>query len=223
MNVLAFDCSTNILSVCLKRNEDLFETTKIIGYKHAEFLVPSIDSLFSESGLKPGDLDLVICSKGPGSFTGLRICYSTAKGISYGNGCPLISVPTLDFLSYPFRFFDGIVVPVIDARKKCVYTSIYRNGGRISDFFDIQPSKLKIILKKHKRILFTGPGSKLIGDHFKPGKSIFFNCLNNMGYTQALVEIGLDRYDNMKYDKPEDGPVYKRKSEAELLFGKKNV
>ena len=88
------------------------------------------------------ELDLIVCSKGPGSFTGLRIGMSTAKGLSMGSGVPLVTIGTMEMMAYGLDFFDGIVVPVIDARKKRYYTAFFNNKQRITENFDLTPFEI---------------------------------------------------------------------------------
>lgn len=108
MNILSIDTAAEILYVGVKTDKAFLENIRAMGLKHAETLIPLIRSMLKEIELSPGDLDLVVCSQGPGSFTGLRIGLATAKGISEGAGCPLVSIPTLDALAEPYRFLGGL-------------------------------------------------------------------------------------------------------------------
>ena len=128
MNILSIDTSGEILHLGLKSGETFLENTRDMGLKHAETLTPLIRSLMEEIDLSPKALDLVVCSQGPGSFTGLRIGLATAKGISEGAGCPLVSIPTLVALAEPWRDFEGIVMPVIDAKKTAVLHPVFPEG-----------------------------------------------------------------------------------------------
>ena len=178
MNILALDASTSILSVSLQIGKRLFQSSISDGLKHSENLMPLIDSLLKSAGLKPSELDLLAVPAGPGSFTGLRIALSTAKGIASGSGASLVTVPTLDAYSQGYDFFDGPVIPVIDARKKRIYCSIYIKGEKIDNDLDISPEKLLEKLTEYKKILITGPDSYLFTNIslFSMNISSFFNC-----------------------------------------------
>ena len=118
MNILAIDAATSILSLTLMRDKEYFEYNADRGFRHSELIMPAVDYLFEQAEMKPGDLDLVCTALGPGSFTGLRVGMATAKGICAGTDTPFVAVPTLDVLARPFTLFDGLTVPLIDARKK---------------------------------------------------------------------------------------------------------
>ncbi|MCM4155302.1 tRNA (adenosine(37)-N6)-threonylcarbamoyltransferase complex dimerization subunit type 1 TsaB [Gramella sp. AN32] len=98
------------------------------GYSHAEKLHVFIDEILKEANLKPGDLDAVAVSKGPGSYTGLRIGVSAAKGLCFSLDIPLISVPTLELLALQLKDEEGFKVPMIDARRMEVYSAVYNNN-----------------------------------------------------------------------------------------------
>ena len=96
MNILAFDFSTKILSISLKKDDSYYNYSAFVGFQHSENLLSSIEFLLYSAGIKGKDLDLVVCPLGPGSFTGLRIGMATAKGMADGAKCPFKAVPTLD-------------------------------------------------------------------------------------------------------------------------------
>ncbi len=155
MNILAFDTAAEVLSVALRTDSGVLESTDTSGYRHSERLVPFIQRLLGEAGMSFGDLSLIVCSRGPGSFTGLRIGAATAKGISLGLGVPIVSVPTLDAYAWPFRPFPGTVVPLIDAKKRRFYTAFYRAGVRESEYLDAAPQDILSLLPADERVRFT--------------------------------------------------------------------
>ena len=94
-------------------------------YSHAEVLHPFIADILKEAQLSSKDIDAVAVSKGPGSYTGLRIGVSAAKGLCFAFDKPLISVDTLTALAHATNSSDGYIVPMIDARRMEVYASVY--------------------------------------------------------------------------------------------------
>lgn len=94
-------------------------------YSHAEKLHLFIDAVLREAGITPKELGAVAVSKGPGSFTGLRIGVSAAKGLSYALNIPLISVDTLKTMALQINASNGVIVPMLDARRQEVYTAIF--------------------------------------------------------------------------------------------------
>ncbi|MCK5672880.1 MAG: tRNA (adenosine(37)-N6)-threonylcarbamoyltransferase complex dimerization subunit type 1 TsaB, partial [Spirochaetales bacterium] len=194
MNVLAFDTSTGIFSICLETDQNRYDYSSSRGFKHSETLVTEIDLFLKREEISVSDLDLIVCPGGPGSFTGLRIGMSTAKGLSLGSGVPMVTVPTLDMISYGFEYFDGMVVPLIDARKKRYYTAIYNNGKKISDDLDLTPEDILTKLKKYNRVLLTGPDalgfSKIID--LKP--NIGVDIFNKKSWAGNLIALGLYKF-----------------------------
>lgn len=94
-------------------------------YSHAERLHVYIDSVLKEAKVNQNDIDAVAVSKGPGSYTGLRIGVSAAKGLCFALNKPLISIPTLDALAHQVKMDDGVIISMLDARRMEVYSAIY--------------------------------------------------------------------------------------------------
>ncbi len=94
-------------------------------FSHAEKLHVFIEEVLVEANLKPEDLDAVAVSKGPGSYTGLRIGVSAAKGLCFSLNIPLISIPTLDLLARKLQISEGYIIPMLDARRMEVYSAVF--------------------------------------------------------------------------------------------------
>ena len=125
--------------------------------------MPIIDELFKNTGMSISDIDAFVASKGPGSFTGLRIGLSTIKGLSQGSRKPFVTVSTLDSLAYNLAYTDGIICPILDALRDNVYTALYTFNNcelnRISDYINISIDELINMLKdKNCSISFVGDG-----------------------------------------------------------------
>jgi len=125
--ILNIETATKNCSVSLARNGETILCKEIAeeGYSHAEKLHVFIEDIIKESRLNINDLHAVAVSKGPGSYTGLRIGVSTAKGLCYALGIPLISVDTLAVLAAAVTQNDGLIVPMIDARRMEVYSAVF--------------------------------------------------------------------------------------------------
>ena len=125
MTILCIETSTSVCSAAIcKDGEPLKQCICYEGGNHARLLPSYIDELLAygrEQGLK---IDAVALSEGPGSYTGLRIGTSTAKGLCYGLNVPLIPVPTLEVLKLASGVKQGILIPMIDARRMEIYTMI---------------------------------------------------------------------------------------------------
>jgi tRNA threonylcarbamoyladenosine biosynthesis protein TsaB len=94
-------------------------------YTHGELLHVFIDETLKEANIQPNQLSAVAVSKGPGSYTGLRIGVSAAKGVCFALGIPLISIPTLLVLGKALSNPEGILIPMLDARRMEVYSAVY--------------------------------------------------------------------------------------------------
>ncbi|MEW5814148.1 MAG: tRNA (adenosine(37)-N6)-threonylcarbamoyltransferase complex dimerization subunit type 1 TsaB [Spirochaetota bacterium] len=223
MNCLAIDTSTEILSVALSAGDRVYEATRNIGLKHSEILMPLIDSLIREAGIEPKALNLVICAKGPGSFTGLRIGMATAKGIAAGAESHIVSVPTLDVIAYGLTFYDGIVVPVIDAKKKCYYTAFYMGGERITKYLDVDCHAIMNMLQPYEKVLLTGPHAPGLYKELPEACKYVLDPCHKTGRSVHLLELGIRQYETSGPDVSGDGPLYVRRSEAEIsLLDKKD-
>lgn len=142
--ILHIETSTAVCSVAVSEDSQvIFEQENLIGPNHATVLAPFVDEALSfiESHAIP--LDAVAVSSGPGSYTGLRIGVSTAKGVAYGRSVPLIAVPTLKLLTVPTLLYrddlpdDALLCPMLDARRMEVYAAVYDRA--LTPLRDVQP------------------------------------------------------------------------------------
>ena len=226
MNILAIDTVTSALGLCLKTEDSLLRITFNNNFKHAETLAPWIKNLCSEAGISPKNLNLIIVSKGPGSFTGIRIGMATAKGLVLGSGCHVKGVPTLDAMAWGKRYFNGLIIPVIDAKKKRVYSAFYKNNKKITEDLDISPvdliEKVKDI-KPKENILITGPYAQKLYETIENKENIYLDSDHSLINPYSLLEKGLEIYKNTGSDGDDLEPVYIRKSEAEIARGRKQI
>ncbi len=130
MKILAIDSSGMVASVAVWE-DDLLLAEYTINYKktHSQTLLPMLDEAAEMIELDLNSVDAIAVTKGPGSFTGLRIGSATAKGLGLALKKPLIPVPTVDALAYNCAFASCAVCPIMDARRSQVYTGIYRFRG----------------------------------------------------------------------------------------------
>ncbi len=125
--ILNLETATTNCSVSVSRNGEVLalveENRK--EYSHAELLHVFIEKAMEISGYKMEDLSAVAVSKGPGSYTGLRIGVAAAKGLCFALKIPLIAVPTLESMARQFQINSGFLIPVLDARRMEVYSAVY--------------------------------------------------------------------------------------------------
>jgi tRNA threonylcarbamoyladenosine biosynthesis protein TsaB len=127
--ILNIETSTKNCSVSIAQNGENIAIKEMAneGYSHAEFLHVFIEKLLEENGLKTKDLHAIAVSQGPGSYTGLRIGVSAAKGLCFAVDIPLIAVETLTVLAHQVNVANGLIIPMIDARRMEVYCAIYNS------------------------------------------------------------------------------------------------
>lgn len=125
--ILNIETSTKNCSVSIAKDGETIVCNEIAeeGYSHAERLHVFIESSLEEAGIKYKDLAAIAVSQGPGSYTGLRIGVSSAKGLCYALGIPLIAIDTLQILAAQARVSNGLIIPMIDARRMEVYSAIF--------------------------------------------------------------------------------------------------
>ena len=216
MNVLSIDTATEVCGIgLLLENSNWFESVRKAGLKHSEVVMDMVHRTLEEAGVPISEINLIVCSGGPGSFTGLRIGMATAKGLAAGTGIPLVSVPSLNAIAYRLRWSSRVVVPVLDARKNRVYTAAFRNSKKIRDDLDLDLQKLKPFLAELKPLVLTGPAVELAAAEC-PGLDDLLLDKGNIGWNRAYVELGIERFGRFGGDKSDAGPEYLRKSDAEL-------
>ena len=133
MNLLAFDTSTQWLTVACVRDGRWIEREELAGQAHSQRLLPLVDEVLSEAGLDLGQLDAIAFGAGPGSFTGVRIGCGVAQGLAFGAGIALVPVSTLAALAESAWQAHGWtrVLACLDARMREVYVAAYRREGDV--------------------------------------------------------------------------------------------
>jgi tRNA threonylcarbamoyladenosine biosynthesis protein TsaB len=128
--ILNIETATKNCSVSLAKNGETIICKEIAeqGYSHAEKLHVFIGEIIKEAGVLMSDIKAIAVSQGPGSYTGLRIGVSAAKGLCYALEIPLIAIDTLTSLANQVKHNDGLIVPMIDARRMEVYSAIFNSN-----------------------------------------------------------------------------------------------
>jgi tRNA threonylcarbamoyladenosine biosynthesis protein TsaB len=239
MNILAIDTATTALGLCLKVEAEIHTRILKAGLKHSEQLMPSIRTILQEAGLKVRDLDLIVCSTGPGSFTGIRIGLATGKGLAAGvraagvraaeggtpgKGARLIGVSTLDGLAHKYRRFAGTVLAVNPSLRKKYHAALYSDGQRIGDYLEITLEELCSTVQERRPLLVTGAGAGDLYDLLatataaEAAEAPEAVIVDDSG--QSCDPEGLLACGQAKLSEPEAEPLplYLRKSEAEITF-----
>ncbi|WP_291116164.1 tRNA (adenosine(37)-N6)-threonylcarbamoyltransferase complex dimerization subunit type 1 TsaB [Flavobacterium sp. UBA6135] len=183
--ILNIETSTKNCSVSLALHGEIISSREVadLGYSHAEKLHVFISEVLAEHTIQVSDLSAVAISSGPGSYTGLRIGVAAAKGLSYAANIPLIAVDTMEILARQIQVGEGVIVPMIDARRMEVYTATFDK-----DYIKIGPTKAEIISEdfyknKDGKVTLLGDGAmKCEGILNQPKFTIFTNA----NYPSAL-------------------------------------
>ncbi|MDR2759576.1 MAG: tRNA (adenosine(37)-N6)-threonylcarbamoyltransferase complex dimerization subunit type 1 TsaB [Spirochaetaceae bacterium] len=217
MNVLALDTAASVLSMALSSNNKLWYLEIDAGLKHSELLMDGVDMLLKKAGLKPEDLERIACMKGPGSFTGLRIGFSAAKGLALSLGIPMVSVPTLDCMAHSYSVWPGPVLPVINARKHRYFTALYRGNEQISPYMDAAPGEIRELIHSASQkgpVLLTGPDADMVQPELSP-EVFLVDPFHKNGKSRELLDIAKN-IAIVNNNEVLMGPLYLRKSDAEL-------
>ncbi len=216
MNLLAIDTSTEILSIYGSAGSKTMELTRDIDLRHSEQLIPLTDWVLGQLSLRPKDLELIVTAGGPGSFTGLRIGMAFAKGLSGGIGCPYVSVPTLDAYAHRFiKVCDSFIAPVIDAKKNRFYTALWKGMQRITEYLDITSEEFLHLIPEGTPCILTGPHAHVMKT-LLPNDRYILDPSHRCGVALLLARLGLEKYQSEGPARDDEGPLYIRKSDAEI-------
>ena len=216
MKLLVLDSSGLVASVALIEDDQLIaEYTTGNKLTHSQTLLPMLDEVIKRTSFEIEDIDAVAVAKGPGSFTGLRIGAATAKGLGLALDKPIIPVPTVDGLAYQLFGTSMIICPMMDARRKQVYTGFYRFEG----------SEMKVLkeltqLKEYNEpVVFLGDGVPVYKEEIleKMGDlAIFAPAHANRQRAAAVGTLAQVYFAQGIYESADEFvPEYLRKSQAE--------
>jgi universal bacterial protein YeaZ len=211
--IILIETSTSLCSAALAEDGRIV-SEKISGEPraHASMTAPFVKELLDSNGFKVSDCSAVAVSKGPGSYTGLRVGVSTAKGLCFGAGIPLISVGTLDTLVWQ-ALDNGLlpegchrIVPMIDARRMEVYTAVFSTNGT-----QLTPTVAQIVdestfreLLKEGPVLFIGDGALKCKDIIADDKAFFEDCSPKAASMLHPAQKALDEgiFEDVAYFEP---------------------
>ena len=155
MKVLAFDTSSKALSLAILEDKQLLaETTINIKKNHSITLMPAIDFLMTCLDLTPKDLDRIVVAEGPGSYTGLRIAVATAKTLAHTLNIELVGMSSL--LALVPSQQEGLVVPLMDARRNNVYAGFYENENPVLPEAHLSFAEVLEQVKDAEQVNFVG-------------------------------------------------------------------
>lgn len=207
-SIILIETSTALCSTAIAENGAITSYRESSAPKaHASLTAVFIQEMLAERGLTLADCDAVCVSMGPGSYTGLRVGVSTAKGLCFGSGKPLLAVGTLDTLVAQALTPEHYhyIVPMIDARRMEVYTAVYeiagQAGNRARQITETVPvivdeTSFADILEKGK-VLFIGDGAGKCADVIKHPNATFLQCWPNAA---AMLKPATQAYNEKRFE-----------------------
>ncbi|MCL2243857.1 MAG: tRNA (adenosine(37)-N6)-threonylcarbamoyltransferase complex dimerization subunit type 1 TsaB [Treponema sp.] len=214
MNILAIDAACSTLSIAVARNDEIIYEVKDSGTKQSEIIMDCIDSLMKKASLKPQALNGVLCMGGPGSFTGLRIGYSIAKGLALSLSIPFVPVPTLDCIAFQRTGInkqinfnneqstmsnekiennnnnnqrsEEIILTVIEARKGAFFYAFFNGYKRLTPDADGTTGQITDIIRKADK----GKITAITG----PGAQLLYDALPQELKTSIISDSEIRGY-----------------------------
>jgi tRNA threonylcarbamoyladenosine biosynthesis protein TsaB len=196
--------------------------------RHSKWLLGAVDEFLKDQGLEVSEIDLFAVGSGPGSFTGLRIGISTLKGLAWALGRPVIGVSTLEALAMNLSVEDGLVCPLLDARKKQVYSALFSvKAGRLERLFNdkaFSPEGLIDALRGGGHIGNDAPTLTFLGHGLDPYAGFIESEIDGCSFApQGLWDVSAASIGLIAHSRRSEAteprallPVYRRASEAEF-------
>jgi len=218
VNIIIIDATFQAISVLASGEKGVY-SSHFFPSGRSKDLVQLIDIATKQVGFGVAETDVVALPEGPGGFTGLRLGYASAKAISLASGASILAIPTLTIFDFAFSFWDGTLLAIIDAKRDCFYAQLFDKHVAISDIYDAPIDDLISRVDKTKPCLVVGVGV-----------SKFFQAINERakGYTMTFIELSQTAFPHYILDyvlknrslckevKDYEGPLYVRKSDAEM-------
>lgn len=224
MKILAIDTSSKLCGVCILEDcEEIFRIDRITDKSHSERLMPIIYETFSNVSFNLKDINLIVCDKGPGSFTGIRIGIATAKAFLDSLNIPAIGISSLEALAYNVNT-EGLICSLLDSKNDNCYFALYELKN--SEYKEIEKPQavsiselIEILAKFNKKITFVGDGvdvfQKRISSEINNPTFSSANEINSFNLGRA----GFSKYSNGISDTLL--PMYLRKPQAQRQLEEK--
>ena len=217
MKILALECSAGPASAAVIEDGRIIASAFTnIRMTHSQTLLPMMKKMLDEKGISVSDIDALAISRGPGSFTGIRIGISAVKGLAAPNSLPCYGVSTLRAIAENHRDFEGIISAVMDARCNQVYNALFKaESGKITRLTEdraLMTSELLLELQNYnEKIIFSGDGAGLF-EQYKSEKILVADTESRFQNAEGVAKAALE-YEPVSPDKLT--PFYLRLPQAE--------
>jgi len=233
MNILAIDSSGLVASIAILSDGVLIgEYTTNYKKTHSQTLLPMLDEVVKMIDFDLQEIDAIAIAAGPGSFTGLRIGSATAKGLGLALKKPLISISTIEGLAYNLYHTNGLICPIMDARRNQVYTGIYRfHGDEMKEIISPCAISIEELIEMLKgfdeEISFIGDGIPVHQDKLNQalqGRCFYAPAHLARQRAGAIASLGEKYFEQGKIENAmEHKPDYLRLSQAERELKEKQA
>lgn len=229
MKILAIDTATHTGSVALTDDGAVLAEYSLLSEEtHSRRLLQAVDYLLARTGLVWEGIDGLAVTIGPGSFTGIRIGLATVKGLAMATGRPVVGISTLDALAANLFSTFSPIFPVIDARKKEVFTAVYypdQEGRPVKASPEMVLSPGDLVARIKERVILIGDGVCSYGQFFKEAlgdKAVFAPGPLSFIRASNVAFLAAERFRSGQQDDVATlVPVYIRPSEAEMKWAEK--
>ncbi len=224
MRILALETSAKSVSLAVTENGTLLaQAYQDRGLTHSVTLMPLLDGMLKTAGLTLDDMDIIAVAQGPGSFTGIRIGVSAAKGLAWAKALPCCGVSTLEAMAYGVTDFEGVVVGAMDARRQQVYNALFRTeNGCVTRLCADRAVAMELVAEELAAIpepkLIVGDGAVLLYDFLqKAGIGCRLTSPLHRQQSAAGVALAAEHLaaQGLTCSAQELQPVYLRLSQAE--------
>jgi tRNA threonylcarbamoyladenosine biosynthesis protein TsaB len=196
--ILNIESSSTNCSVSLTKNGDLISIKENNDekYSHSTKLHSFINEVISDSKITINELSAIAVSKGPGSYTGLRIGVAAAKGLCFSLDIPLISVSTLLILSKQIKISSGLILPVLNARRNEVYSAIYDANYKLvkKESPELIDSKSFENFSNDNQLYFIGSGQQKCRELIKSNNNLIFHNKETLPSSKEMADISYQKF-----------------------------
>lgn len=182
MKILALETSAVAASAAVCEDNNLIaQNFQRTGLTHSATLMPMVESMLNNAGIKLEEIDVIAVASGPGSFTGLRIGVSTAKGLAWAENKPCASVSTLEAMAWQLSGMDGMICTAMDARRQQIYNALFEmKDGVLSR---LTPDRAISLEDLQKELENTKKTQIIVGD----GAQLCYNALKECGTSVKMA------------------------------------
>ncbi len=224
MRILSVDSTAQTGSVAIVDNGKISALYTIEAQTHSTTLLPMIESVMKSLDLSVTDMDLLAVSNGPGSFTGIRIGVAAVKGLAFKDNIPCIGISSLEAMAHNLAGLDGIICPVINARRSQVYTALFRSEGGVitrltEDSVALIPEMDDFLSGYDCPVYFSGDAAEAVFESVTHSSKMLPPVLlrhpSAYGVAAAAEKIFKEADDISVFTENKLSPSYLRKTQAE--------